>query len=225
MMDNPSLFRYRVRFSKTEAMRFTGNLDLYRTWERTLRRAGVPLAYSLGFSPHPKVNLGAALALGCSSEAELAEIWLEEDLTPPDLRSSLEKASPPGFRVTAVERIATTEPALQTLIRSAEYEVRLHAEAMPEDLTARVGALLGAPILTRERRGKAYDLRPLIEALEIVADDPGEGCLRMRLAAREGATGRPQEVLLALGMDPTLARIHRRRLMLDAGPRLSSDAT
>ena len=214
MMDKPSLFRYRVRFSKTEAMRFTGNLDLYRTWERTLRRAGVPLAYSLGFSPHPKITLGAALALGCSSEAELAEIWLEEDLTPPDLRSSLEKASPRGIRVTAVERIATTEPALQTLIRSAEYEVRLHAEAMPEDLTARVGALLGAPILTRERRGKAYDLRPLIEALEIVADDPGEGCLRMRLAAREGATGRPQEVLLALGIDPSRAHIHRVRLVL-----------
>jgi len=214
MMENPSLFRYRVQFSKTEAMRFTGNLDLYRTWERTLRRAGVPLAYSLGFSPHPKITLGAALALGCSSEAELAEIWLEEDLTPPDLRSSLEKASPRGIRVTAVERIATTEPALQTLIRSAEYEARLLAEEMPEDLTARVGALLGAPTLTRERRGKAYDLRPLIEALEIVADDPGEGCLRMRLAAREGATGRPQEVLLALGIDPSRAHIHRVRLVL-----------
>jgi radical SAM-linked protein len=216
-MADPSLFRYRVRFCKTDAMRYTGNLDLYRTWERTLRRAGVPLAYSLGFSPHPKINLGAALALGCTSEAELGEIWLEQSLEPADLLASLQEASAPGLQITAVERMAPNEPALQTLIRSAEYEVRLNPGQVPKDLTTRVEALLGAPQLPRERRGKGYDLRPLVEELEIVSDESGEGFLRIRLAAREGATGRPEEVLRALGLEPTQAQVHRRRLLLVEG--------
>ncbi len=67
-------FRYRILFSKTEAMRFTGHLDLFRAWERLLRRARMPLAYSSGFHPHPKIQIGAALPLGVTGDNELADV-------------------------------------------------------------------------------------------------------------------------------------------------------
>ena len=61
-------------------MRFTGHLDLHRAWERTFRRAGLPLAYSQGFNPHPRLNLASALPLGFTSEGEVIDVWLEQDL-------------------------------------------------------------------------------------------------------------------------------------------------
>ena len=71
--------RIRVTFSKTYHMRYTSHLDVHRTWERTLRRARLPLAYSQGFNPRPKINLAAALPLGFTSDCEIVEFWLDEE--------------------------------------------------------------------------------------------------------------------------------------------------
>ncbi len=70
-MTEQERIRYRLRFHKTEAMRFTGHLDLHRALERTIRRSGLPLAYTRGFSPHPRLQLAAALPLGFVSRAEV----------------------------------------------------------------------------------------------------------------------------------------------------------
>lgn len=72
--------RLRLTFAKTDAMRFTGNLDLHRTWERTIRRAGLPLAYSQGFHPQPRLNLASALPLGFTSQFEMVDVWLENEM-------------------------------------------------------------------------------------------------------------------------------------------------
>ncbi|MEW6567780.1 MAG: TIGR03936 family radical SAM-associated protein [Chloroflexota bacterium] len=213
-MTEPSRHRYLIQFEKTAAMRYTGHLDLYRTWERTLRRAGLPLAYSEGFTPHPRLSLAAALPLGCTSEAELAEVWLDGDLDPGAVKEALQRAEPPGLRVLHVGCLPADAPALQNQVVGVEYDVSLREAANPVELAHRITALLQASSLPRERRGKAYDLRPLIEQLEAVPAEPGKARLWMRLAAREGASGRPDEVLLALGFDPAAARIHRRHLVL-----------
>jgi radical SAM-linked protein len=215
-MTDAAPFRYRLTFGKTAAMRFTGHLDLQRTVERTLRRARLPLGYTQGFSPHPRINLGAALPLGCTSEADLADIWLEMERPPGDVLRGLQESIPPGLRVSSVERIVASAPALQAIILSSDYVIRLPPEESPQDLRRHLQALLEASTLPRQRRGRSYDLRPLIERLE--ATGRGDGVeLGVRLAAREGATGRPEEVLLALGIDPAEALIHRRGLVL-AGP-------
>ena len=73
-------YRYRLTFGKEERIRFTGHLDIHRAWERTFRRAGLPLAYRQGFNPRPRLNIGSALPLGHSSTAELMDFWLEEEL-------------------------------------------------------------------------------------------------------------------------------------------------
>jgi hypothetical protein len=80
-------------------------------------------------------------------------------------------------------------------------------------LNRRVEALMMAESLPRERRGKSYDLRPLVEMLSVVTQPDGKVWLRMTLAAREGATGRPDEVLTALDIEPETARVERTKLI------------
>lgn len=204
----------RLHFAKTAAMRYTGHLDLHRTWERTFRRAGLPLAYTQGFNPHPRLNLAAALPLGFTSDGELLDVWLEQELPIEQIQAALEPALPPGLRVNRIEVIEGKVPTLQTQVRSSEYEITL-IDACP-DLSARLQALLAAASLPRTRRDKPYNLRPLIEALELLpADEQGRARFLTRLSARDSATGRPEEVLDALGIEPAKARVHRTRLLFD----------
>jgi len=206
--------RVRIAFSKLEAMRFTGNLDLHRTWERLLRRAGLPLAYSQGFRPHPRIHLASALALGCTSSGELIDVWLERPIEPDKIVAALRSAIPPGLRVEEAWPVELRGPALPTLVVACDYLVELPAQQDGAGLEAHLDELLAAPSLPRERRGKPYDLRPLIEDLQLDRTEPAAPRLRMRLAAREAATGRPEEVLHALGLDPSRAHIHRTRVIL-----------
>jgi hypothetical protein len=105
-------------------------------------------------------------------------------------------------------------PALQTQVVSAEYEVTLFDKVDPEGLTQRLATVMETASLPRERRGKAYDLRPLIEAMRLLEPD-GENHLRlwMQLTAREGATGRPEEVLDVLGVRYESTRVERSRFL------------
>jgi radical SAM-linked protein len=210
-MSSETPFRFRVRFAKTEAMRFTGHLDLFRTWERTFRRAGLPLVYSQGFHPKPRMHLAAALPLGCLSDGDLLDCWLTENLDPEDLAARLDSAAPPGIRIQGVHAVGVAEPALPRQVVAAHFEVRSAAFPSAEDLRRRVNGLLEASSLTRSRRGRSYDLRPLIGDLRF---DAPSGALHMDLSAREGASGRADEVLLALGLDPAESVACRTRLVL-----------
>lgn len=204
--------RIRITFSKTEAMRFTGHLDLYRTWERTLRRAQLPLAYSQGFNPHPRINLASALPLGFTSQEDIVDVGLEQDLAAPEIETALRQAAPPGIRIDRVQVIDDHLPTLQAVLEASEFTITF-LEPFPE-LDARLAELLGAESLPRERRGKSYDLRPLVLELRRLPDDEqGQRRLFARLAAREGATGRPEEVIAALGEAPERTRVHRTRLV------------
>jgi len=196
-------------------MRYTSHLDLHRTWERTLRRARLPLAYSSGFNPRPKINLAAALPLGFTSECEIVEFWLEDEIPLIKIEKRIHESVPPGIELGSIQEIDSTTPKIPNLVESADYMIVL-LDNVP-DLDQRVSAILTAECLHRERRGKMYDLRPLIEVIRIVPNpDRDSSCLQMRLTARTGATGRPEEVLRALGIDPFSARIHRKALNLKA---------
>ncbi len=209
--------RLRLTFAKQGALRYTGHLDVQRIWERTVRRAGLPLAYTHGFRPRPKIQLASALPLGFASRAEIVDVWLEEDLSPDEaLRARLQENAPPGLEILRLERVDDRAPALQNQLRAAEYEVTL-LDAPPEpELDRRVRAVLEAGSLPRTRRGKTYDLRPLIESLRLLPPDAqGRPRLAMRLAAREGATGRPDEVLAALSIPLHAARVERVGLIFE----------
>lgn len=204
--------RLRITFDKTAAMRYTGHLDLFRAWERTIRRAGLPLSYSEGFTPHPKMQLAAALPLGFTSSCEIIDIWLDVDLPLTEVEAALKAAAPPGIFIRGLAVVSASEKKLQTLVDSAEYYALL-LDPAPADLPTRINALLTAETLPRTRRDKTYDLRPLILGLKLTPPGTeGRIALWMHLRARESATGRPEEVLLALGIAPDSARIERTAL-------------
>jgi radical SAM-linked protein len=213
MMTAIEWVHYRILFAKTAAMRYTSHLDLQRTWERTFRRADLPLAYSRGFKPRPRINIGSALPLGFTSQAELVDVWFENHCDPEEVKARLTQVQPPGLKTHTVDIIADREPSLQRQITSSQYRVRLDAPPPKSVLQNLIDQLLEQRELRRERRGKSYDLRPLIESL-VLTSQKSTPVLSMQLAAREGKTGRPEEVLLAMGLDPTHALIHRTRLIL-----------
>ncbi len=207
--------RIRITYAKTEAMRYTSNLDVHKAWERTLRRAQLPLAYSQGFHPQPKMNQACPLPLGQLSQVEMLDAWLDPDQPLNAVAVALHRASPPGFDILQVEAVDLAAPALQKVITAAEFEAILLQPHDRSDLAGRVERLLAAESLPRVFRGKSYDLRPLVLALELLSPaDDGLPRLFMRLMVREGATGRVEEVLSALELDPFDARIERTRLVI-----------
>lgn len=222
--------RIRVTFSKTGALRYTGHLDLHTLWERAARRAGLSLAYSQGFRPQPKIQLASALPLGFSSRCELADLWLDGETDLASLCRRLQAAMPSGIEILKVEQVDERAAPLQTRLLAAEYEVTLPEDFDASSLNRRLAGVMEASSLPRARRGKTYDLRPLIEELSLLpASSPpalrpaqgeeGPGVkLFMRLTAREGATGRPEEVLDALGVPPEAARVERTRLIFSPEP-------
>jgi len=200
--------RIQITFSKQGALRYTGHLDLHKLWERAARRAELPLAYSQGFHPQPKMNLAAALPLGFSSRCEVLDMRLERDVPLDGLDEKLNATMPTGIRILQVSQADERAPALQTQVVSAEYEVTLTEAVDGSDLKRRIDSVMDSESIIRTRRNKEYDLRPLIEELTLQLENK----ILMKLTAKEGATGRPEEVLDELGIAFEETRIERVRL-------------
>lgn len=203
--------RFRIEYAKTEALRYSGSLDMQKVWERYLRRAGLQVAYSQGYHPQAKIQQACPLPLGFLSQAEIVDVWLEDDrIDAQGLLRALSAAFQPGIEIKSATTVPLNTPALQSRVASAAYTVELLDPEDPSRLHGQIQRVLGASSLLRSRRDKTYDLRPLIESLELISN--GKVWLEMRLAAREGATGRPDEVLRELGLDPACSRITRIKL-------------
>jgi radical SAM-linked protein len=203
---NSMPMRIRAIFAKTEPMRFTSHLDLYRAWERMLRRAGLSLVFSQGYNPRPKLQLAAPLPLGITSCTEIIDFWLSDvhdDLN--QLKTNLVAAQPPGIEIKTVESVELASPPLQKHVVAAAYEVTLQDRIVMLD--QKIEQLLAAESLIRQRRDKSYDLRPLVKELSIINGEPQS--LYMLLNSKEGSTGRPEEVLMALDIQPETTRIER----------------
>jgi radical SAM-linked protein len=208
--------RLRFTFSKDGPARFIGHLDLARTLERSLNRAAIPLAYTQGYNRQPRMQFAAALPLGFTSSCELADIWLLEQIDPAEVQHRMAAKIAPGLAVHRVEDIALSEPPLQMLICEAVYQVAFLDPVDEQSLRKYVATFMAQSSIMRERRGKAYDLRPLI--LDLAVQPDGEWKLEMHLSLLPGKTGRPDEVLEALGIDPLSSRIQRVALILADEP-------
>jgi radical SAM-linked protein len=201
--------RIQITFSKQGPLRYTGHLDLHKLWERAARRAQLPLAYSQGFHPQPKMNIAAALPLGFASRCEVLDMRLEQDVPLDGLTEKLNDTMPEGIRVTHIEQVMDERaPALQTQVVSAEYKVNSKEADFGSDLKRKIDSVMESESIPRTRRNKEYNLRPLIEMLELTPENE----LFMRLTAKEGATGRPEEVLDVLDIAFEETRIERTRL-------------
>jgi len=195
-------------------MRYTGNLDVQRALERTFRRARLPLLYSQGFNPRPRINLASALPLGVTSQEEITDVWFNEQVNEEKIQEELNKACPPGLKIVNTKRIDNHAATLQTQLLSADYSITF-LNKFP-GLTKALRELLTQNQIIRVRRGKKYDLRPLIEDLkELPLDKNDRQRILVRLSASQIATGRPEEVVDALGYDYQATRIHRERLLFN----------
>ena len=204
--------RIRITFSKQGALRYTGHLDLHKLWERATRRAELPLAYSQGFHPQPKMNIASALPLGFSSQCEVLDMRLEQAISLDGLVQKLNDTMPEGIRVKHIEEVDERAPALQTQVVSAEYEVTIKEAGFGSDLKRTIDSVMESESIIRTRRNKEYDLRPLIEELTLTSEKK----LFMKLTSKEGATGRPEEVLDVLGITFEDTRVERTRLIFQA---------
>ena len=210
--------RLRVTFARGEEVKYITHLDLMRFWERALRRAGIPLAYSEGFSPSPRLALAAPLPVGVTSSGELMDVYLAKRVTPQHFVKAVGGQVPPGIAVLEVREVGLGLPSLQSQVRWAEYQVDAPTDRSAEDVRRAVEELLAARSIPwqhqREREVRRYDLRPLVQDVGVEAVEDGRCTLSMRLRADSQGSGRAEQVVAALGVQaPT--RIHRRRLILE----------
>jgi len=212
MSDELNRQRLRVTFTRDVTLKYIGHLDIAKAWQRILRRADWPLAYSEGFNPQPKITLAAALPVGCTSDHEVMDVVLSPALAIDVARAQLARALPPGIQLRSIEPVALKAPALQVQLLATEFEIVVEDVAAIAGLPDRGRAFWAATEVARERRGKTYNLRALVQSLAI-AVEPDRAVIRSRLQATESGTGRPDELIAALGVDPATTQIKRIRLI------------
>ncbi len=215
----PTVQRLRLRYTKRGRLRFTSHRDFQRAFERALRRAAVPMAYSAGFSPHPKVSYAGAAPTGVASEAEYLEIGLAQRCDPHRLRAALDASLPDDLDVLEVVEVAPPPPntkaaSLADRLEASVWEIRL-AGVSPADAAAAVAAFLAvdrAEVSRMTKNGlRTFDAREPVVALAAEADprvgpaDP-EPCAILRLVVRHVTPAvRPDDVLAGLSSIGALA--------------------
>ncbi|MGD9702233.1 MAG: TIGR03936 family radical SAM-associated protein [Acidimicrobiia bacterium] len=188
--------RVRVRFSKLGKVRFTSHRDVARIWERVFRKAALPVAYSEGFSPRPKLAFGLALPTGAESLAEYVDIELVEERPLAGLAPLLTDAMPTGFTVHVVAPVDRSATSLQEDVEACTWEITVR-DLAAETVVAAVERALAADTLplARERKGelRVDDLRPGIESLSV--DTSGVAPTMRAVLATRPRGMRPGELL------------------------------
>jgi radical SAM-linked protein len=189
-----------------------------RLWQRTLHRAGVPLAYSEGFSPHPRISLAAPLQVGVTSQAELMDIFCTRWVSPHFFTNAVNQQLPAGIKILQVYAVAPTIPSLQSQVSYSEYEVQIETEKNKPDIESALASLLSAKQLPwhheRDTGTRSYDLRALIDELQLTQWHKNSCTISMRLRCDNSGSGRPEQVAAALGFKGYPKSIHRTKLIL-----------
>ena len=210
--------RLRIRFRRGKELKFLSHLDLMRLWQRALNRAGIGLAYSEGFNPHPRLSLAAPLALGITSEAELMDIVLAKWSSPHSFTAAVARQLPRGIEILQTYNIALTLPSLQSQVAFAEYQVEVKTEKSREEVKTALKSLLRLESLPwqhqRDTGPRRYDLRRLIDDLWLIDWRQGDAVIGMKLRCDSGGSGRPEQVAAALGFQSYPDSIHRTALIL-----------
>ncbi|MEW2517975.1 TIGR03936 family radical SAM-associated protein [Actinacidiphila alni] len=215
--------RIRLRYTKRGRLRFTSHRDFQRAFERALRRAEVPMAYSAGFTPHPKVSYANAAPTGVGSEAEYLEIGLARTCDPERLRVLLDESLPAGLDI--IEAVEARTSGLAERLEASVWQVRLDG-VDPDRARQAVAAFLAAETVEVQRRTKngirTFDTRGAVTRLEVVdatgdagdadpseqgADGPRDrACAILRLVVRHLTPAvRPDDVLSGLDATADLA--------------------
>jgi radical SAM-linked protein len=210
--------RLRIRFFRGEEIKFISHLDIMRLWQRVLHRAGIPLAYSEGFSPHPRISLAAPLQVGVTSQTELMDLFCTRWVSPHFFTNAVNQQLPPGIKILQVYAVAPTMPSLQSQVSYSEYEVQIETEKDKPDIESALTSLLSVKQLPwhheRDTGTRSYDLRTLIDKLWLTDWHKGSCTIGMRLRCDNSGSGRPEQVAAALGFANYPKSILRTKLIL-----------
>ena len=217
--DEPVKQRLRLRFAKKVQTKYISHLDLSLAWERALRRARMPLAYSQGFNPRPKMQFASGLPLGTTGSAEILDIIVKEPVDPKEALERIIPALPVGIGLSSVEEVLLKGPTLQQLLHQAEYHVTVETDMPAAELTTRIENLLASEAIMQTRKRKKqdeqFDLRPLLHQLRLESMENGDALLFMCVTAGQHGNLRPEAVLKALGLEENWAAIERTRLIFE----------
>ncbi|HEY41081.1 MAG TPA: DUF2344 domain-containing protein [Dehalococcoidia bacterium] len=215
--------RLRIRFSRSEELKFISHLDIIRLWERALRRAHIALAYSEGFSPHPRISLAAPLSVGITSDVELMDVVLAGQVSPHWFTASVNRQLPPGLSALEARLIAPGIPSLQSQVRFARYEVDIETDKDTPGIETAISNLLALEHLPwhhmRDTGRRDYDLRALINDIRLVGHDDSHCTIEMMLRCDNSGSGRPEQVVAALGFTEQPVSIRRTELVLNTRKR------
>lgn len=207
-----------LTYSRGEELKYISHLDIMRLWHRALRRAGMPLAYSQGFNPQPRISIAAPLAVEVTSEGELMDVFLERRVSLDFFSKVVSEQLPRGMGILGLKEAWPRLPSLQSQLRFAEYRVQVESEREPKAVGEAIRTLLEKESLPWEHaRGESmhrYDLRSLIDDIWIIAHNASGYTLGMRLRNDPGGSGRPDQVILALGFSEPAKSIHRTKLIM-----------
>ena len=191
--------KLRIRYAKRGRLRFSSTRDFQRALERALRRAGVPMAYSAGFHPHPKISYANAAPTGTASEAEYFEISVTDRVDPESVRTALDEALPQGLDV--LEVVEASAGSLADRLEASDWVMEF-AGVPVEVLERAAGVLLAqerAEVTRMFKTGpKTFDVRSAVVSLTSTASER-EGCAILRVVVRHTTPAvRPDDVLTAL---------------------------
>jgi radical SAM-linked protein len=198
----PIVQKLRIRYAKRDRLRFTSHRDFARAFERAVRRARLPIAFSSGYSPHPKISYANASPTGAATEAEYLEIGLTRECDPETVRADLDTSLPPGLDVLEVV-VAAGHGSLADQLEASKWSIELRGVDVAAALAA-VDAFLAADAVEVERMTKrglrTFDARADVLALEARAGDPGaQPCAILEVVIRHDTPSvRPDDVLAGL---------------------------
>lgn len=217
-------FPVRVKFSKHGKVRFVGHRDVARAFERAFRIVNLPVGFTQGFSPRPRVSFGLALSVGYESDAEYLDVELAEPVDL-DVSTLLTDALPEGIVVVGTTALADRAPALQEAVTAVEWEIEVtgpgdSAAPAPLAVARLVATAMAEPSLriTRTRKGReaVEDIRPALRRVEVLGATEHGVRLGVEVSTQPVSV-RPGEILAALGGDLTERRVLRTGQWIERG--------
>lgn len=209
--------RYWLRYSKTGLLRFVGHLDMLHAWERILRRANVPMAFTQGFSPRPQLSLAAPLPVGLMSSSEYLELRTTKEVD--DLIELIKPVLPQDMSIAGVAALPEKTKALMGMLRFAAYTVQPIPSSDQERVCQEVASFLQQESVLKEvkrkRSLKTIDIRPLVRSVSLTQDT-----LELCLAYGSVANLRVQDFIDYLGLNADQLQVTRQELYIETSEEL-----
>ena len=210
-----------LQFQKGDIVRHLGLLDLQRTMQRALRRSGLPIAYSKGFSPHIVMSFASALSSGIPGDAELLDVGLDGETTEAECLAAMNRVLPPALAVSRVRLVDDRYPKLGAALRQAQYRITLRSAGAKAVAEAIPCFLAQEEIMALRKTKKSetmVNIRPMIHELTAVCDDAQDVVvLTARVSFVEEATLKPDLLMESLcafaGAQPERCEIRRTALL------------